>query len=132
MHDRHGKLLRLAELFDLAKRLAEVRVARLLADEAVLAEREKDILTSLGNAVPQGLALQDLGRRRLSAIAVERAELRRRIEVETVERQTAERRSRALARAITRQDAAIESQASRRFLEELRSGGAPSSGPGKF
>lgn len=120
MRDRQTRLVRLVRFFEMAKRARETRLSRLSNEDAMLERREFDLVAAMSAPCLSNPELLRASHHRLSSIARERAEVRRRIEVENKQRLEAERRVRAVERALTRVDAEIETQTQRRDLEQMR------------
>lgn len=120
MRDRQTRLVRLVRFFEMAKRSRETRLSRLSNEDATLARRELDLVVAMSTLCLSSPELLRTSHHRLSSIACERAEIRRKIDVENKQRLEAERRVRAAGRALTRVDAEIETQTHRRDLEEIR------------
>lgn len=122
MRQRRARLLRLIGLFEIVKRARDSRLARLSNEDTRLARREMELLAAASAPSMSGLALQRMSDRRLAAIACERIDTRRKIDIENTKRLDAERRARAAARALERVDAEIENRGRRIEVEEIRLG----------
>jgi len=119
MRQRRARLVRVIELFDVAKRATKARIAQLSKDSALLDLQEEEQVRLLGattfDAFTQRMALQALPR-----IARRKREIARAIERETGELLSVERRMRAASRMVRRLQKQIDDLEERQRLEELR------------
>jgi len=120
MTQRHARLVRMIELFEVAKRSHEVRVAQYARELALLSQQESNALGQAGFGDTFDYFLQRQAALRLHSVSATQRTVKQKMERETDRVREIEIRIRAAARALERLNRQMLDQAERRRLEELR------------
>ena len=132
MRQRYAKLFRLIQLFEVAQRAHQGRLAQYSNEIALLAKQESDTLALAGSSDSFDHFIHRQAMRRLQLAATLRRELQYRTAEETRRLLKAELRLRAASRALKRIDGLLLDHAERQRLEELRLSQSSSPASGKL